>query len=117
MDAIPRRRLLKATAATAATGAMLLTARPAQAGPPPHRPPRLPDLGDPVIEDVSVHDPSVIVAGGTTYVFGSHLAAAKSDDLLVWEQVADLVTPENPLFADVSTELAEAFDTAQSATR
>src|SRR5690625_5951283 len=39
MDAIPRRRLLKATAATAATGAMLFTARPAQAGPPPHGPP------------------------------------------------------------------------------
>lgn len=104
---------------------MLLGTRPAQAGapparppagPPPNRPPRLPDLDEPVFEEASVHDPSVLVTEGVTYIFGSHLAAARSDDLLAWDQVADLVTPENPLFEDVTTELAEAFEWAQSET-
>ena len=134
MDAIPRRRLLTAATATAAGGAMLLSTPSAQAGPqgarptggpspagparagPPHRPPRLPGLPEPDFDEVSVHDPSVLVTGGMTYVFGSHLAAARSADLLVWDQVADLVTPENPLFEDVTTELAEAFEWAQSDT-
>lgn len=120
MDAIPRRRLLTLSAATAAGGAMLLRARPAHAGPPyagpPKRPPRLPELPEPTFGEVSVHDPSVLVTSGVTYLFGSHLAAAKSDDLLAWDQVADLVTPENPLFEDVTTELAEAFEWAQSDT-
>ena len=33
-------------------------------------------------QDVSVHDPSVIEVDGTYYVFGSHLAGAKSEDLM-----------------------------------
>src|SRR5690625_7246682 len=65
MDAIPRRRLLTLSAATAAGGAMLLRARPAHAGPPyagpPQRPPRLPELPEPTFGEVSVHDPSVLV--------------------------------------------------------
>ena len=32
--------------------------------------------------DASVHDPAVIRVDGTYYVFGSHLAAAKSTDLM-----------------------------------
>ncbi len=64
----------------------------------------------PTFQDASVHDPSVIDVGGTRYVFGSHLAAAKTTDFLHWTVVAsDGVTPSNPLFDNVVTELSEAF--------
>jgi arabinan endo-1,5-alpha-L-arabinosidase len=63
--------------------------------------------------EVSVHDPAVIQANGSYYVFGSHLAAAKSTDLVNWTKIADGVTDSNPLFAKVSTELAETFAWAQ----
>lgn len=33
---------------------------------------------------VSVHDPMIIKEDGTYYLFGSHLAQAKSDDLIDW---------------------------------
>ncbi len=38
-------------------------------------------------ERVSVHDPSIIKADGTYYVFGSHMADAKSNDLIDWTQI------------------------------
>ena len=70
----------------------------------------------PSFENASVHDPSVIKVDETYYVFGSHLAAAKSNDLMKWEQVANGVSSTNPLFEDVVTELKETFDWAQSDT-
>lgn len=43
------------------------------------------DLPIPKFKEVSVHDPSVIRAeDGTFYIFGSHMTAAKSDDLIQW---------------------------------
>ncbi|MDD7178208.1 MAG: leucine-rich repeat protein [Lachnospiraceae bacterium] len=36
---------------------------------------------------VSVHDPSIVKDNNTYYVFGSHLANAKSTDLINWEQM------------------------------
>ncbi|NLM67396.1 MAG: arabinanase, partial [Enterococcus sp.] len=36
------------------------------------------------VNRVSVHDPSVFYHEGQYYIFGSHLAQAKSDDLLNW---------------------------------
>jgi arabinan endo-1,5-alpha-L-arabinosidase len=63
--------------------------------------------------NVSVHDPSVIRVDGSFYVFGSHLAAAKSTDLMNWTRFADGVTDANPLFDTVTTELAETFAWAQ----
>ena len=38
----------------------------------------------PTFKEASVHDPSVIKVDGTYYVIGSHLAAAKTDDLMQW---------------------------------
>jgi arabinan endo-1,5-alpha-L-arabinosidase len=70
----------------------------------------------PTFENASVHDPSVIKVDETYYVFGSHLAAAKSDDLMNWKQVANGVSSDNPLFEDVVEELKETFDWAQSDT-
>ncbi|QOY94287.1 family 43 glycosylhydrolase [Massilia sp. UMI-21] len=71
-------------------------------------------------KNASVHDPSVIKAGDTYYVFGSHLAAAKSTDLMNWQQVSNGVGASNPLFlngaANVFTELADTFAWAQSNT-
>lgn len=81
----------------------------AQAGPAPV-----------VFQNASVHDPSVIKTGDMYYVFGSHGAAAKSRDLLKWQQISDSVSATNPLFlngtANVFTELAETFAWAQSNT-
>ncbi|MET0692940.1 MAG: family 43 glycosylhydrolase, partial [Propionibacteriaceae bacterium] len=70
----------------------------------------------PVFTDVSVHDPDLIRVDGTYYAFGSHLAAASSPDLKKWTSIADGVTPDNPLFDDVTTELKETLDWAQSTT-
>ena len=59
-------------------------------------------------------------SGDTWYVFGSHLATAKSTDLMNWQQVSSGVSATNPLFlngaANVFTELAETFSWAQSNT-
>ncbi len=64
----------------------------------------------PTFQNVSVHDPSVVFADGQSYVFGSHLAAAKTSDLMHWSLVAgDGVNANNPLFDNVVTELAQAF--------
>ncbi|MRW85996.1 family 43 glycosylhydrolase [Pseudoduganella sp. FT26W] len=63
--------------------------------------------------DASVHDPSVIKVDGTFYVFGSHLATARSTDLMNWTKIADNVTATNPLFNNVITALADTFAWAQ----
>jgi arabinan endo-1,5-alpha-L-arabinosidase len=66
--------------------------------------------------EVSVHDPSVIRANGQYYVFGSHLAAAKTPDLMHWTKIAEGVNPANPLIPDVANQLAETFAWAQTST-
>lgn len=67
--------------------------------------------------DVPVHDPSVIRDDdGTFYVVGSHLAMAKSSDLVSWEQVAPGIALENPdfatnpLFSNYDVEVAEGIE-------
>jgi arabinan endo-1,5-alpha-L-arabinosidase len=35
-------------------------------------------------QEVAVHDPSIVVDGNNYYVFGSHLATARSTDMLNW---------------------------------
>ena len=44
------------------------------------------DLLPPLLS-ASVHDPSIIKVGDVYYVFGSHLAAAKSTDLRNWQAI------------------------------
>lgn len=65
---------------------------------------------------VSVHDPSVIKVGSNYYIFGSHLAAAKSPDLVNWNRFAEGVNSSNPLFQNVTQELAEALSWAETNT-
>lgn len=74
----------------------------------------------PTFENVSVHDPSVIKVDETYYVFGSHLAAAKSNDLMSWSLIDSGVTETNKLFksaeSNVKKELAEALGWAETDT-
>ncbi|MHA6524389.1 glycoside hydrolase family 43 protein [Tessaracoccus sp. G1721] len=72
--------------------------------------------GAPAFTDATVHDPDHILVDGTHYVIGSHLQAASSPDLLNWTQVAEGVNPENPLFDDVTQELSEALEWAETDT-
>lgn len=66
--------------------------------------------GKPIsFKNASVHDPAVTKVGSTYYTFGSHLAAAKSTDLMNWTKIADGVTSVNPLFNNVVTALADTF--------
>src|SRR5262245_19293497 len=54
------------------------------------------------LNDLPVHDPSVIRDDdGSFYVSGSHLAAARSTDLMRWEFIANGVNPSNPLYSTI----------------
>lgn len=61
--------------------------------------------------DIGVHDPSVVKDGSSYYIFGSHLAAAKSADLVNWEYISVLSAndkvDESKLFNTYSTQIAE----------
>lgn len=64
----------------------------------------------PAFTNVSVHDPSIVKDGGTYYVFGSHIEAAKSADLLNWATFTNgYETPGNALYGDLSENLAGSF--------
>lgn len=62
---------------------------------------------------VSVHDPSIIKDGGTYYVFGSHIEAATSNDLMNWKRFTNgYATTNNVEFGNLSQNLKKAFDWA-----
>jgi len=66
------------------------------------------------IKRVCVHDPSIVKdeTTGTYYVFGSHQATAKSDDLVNWTQMAkDTFKPDeqNSIYGNVVESLADSF--------
>jgi len=63
---------------------------------------------------VSVHDPSVIKAdNGRYYVFGSHIDAARSDDLQSWFRFSNgYARTNNVEFGNLSANLKKAFDWA-----
>ena len=61
---------------------------------------------------VSVHDPSILKSNeGTYYLLGSHVASAKSSDLMNWEQVStDYQNVDaEPFYGDLSESLSESF--------
>ncbi|MEH7484952.1 arabinanase, partial [Neobacillus drentensis] len=65
---------------------------------------------DPNFQNVSVHDPSIVKDGDTFYVFGSHIEAAKSTDLIHWQTFTNgYTTPNNALYGDLSKNLAGSF--------
>ena len=63
------------------------------------------------ISRVSVHDPSIINVNGKYYVFGSHIAVAKSDDLINWTQISgDYQNPtNNPVYGNLQQTFKESF--------
>jgi len=58
---------------------------------------------------VSVHDPSIFEDNGEYYIFGSHMSAAKSDDLLNWEMIADGYMKTNPVYGQIYEVADQAF--------
>lgn len=65
-----------------------------------------------VFTNVSVHDPSITVDKdtGEFYVFGSHIDAAKSNDLMNWTRFTNgYTTPNNVLFGNLSSNLHGSF--------
>lgn len=71
----------------------------------------------PAFRDVSVHDPSIIRAeDGTYYIYGSHMAAAKSRDLISWQQISHDAFRHNTLFENAAEELKDALTWAQATT-
>jgi len=66
------------------------------------------------IAGLSVHDPAIVKDGDNYYIFGSHMAAAESNDLVNWKIFAEGVSKRNPvlgsLFDDMKTfEYTEKF--------
>lgn len=68
------------------------------------------------IKRVSVHDPSIVKdpESGTYYVFGSHLATAKSEDLVNWTAISkDYENAENnPVYGNIYENFEESFQWA-----
>ncbi len=62
-----------------------------------------------VSSGVSVHDPAILEADGTYYIYGSHMSAAKSTDLMHWESIADGYMKTNPVFGQIYDVADEAF--------
>ena len=71
----------------------------------------------PKFKDVSVHDPSIIRAeDGTYYIFGSHMAAAKSSDLIQWKMISTDAGRGCTLVENVQEEMKEALQYAHTDT-
>ena len=67
--------------------------------------------------DVSLHDPSVVRGeDGNYYIFGSHLAVAKTGDLMNWAYINDKMKAHSSVIPDVYTAMADAFAWSQSDT-
>ncbi|WP_062051425.1 family 43 glycosylhydrolase [Bacillus sp. JCM 19034] len=64
----------------------------------------------PQFREASAHDPSIIKVDDKYYAFGTHIDAAKSSDLINWENFTNgYTTPNNTLFGDLSENLAGSF--------
>ena len=71
----------------------------------------------PAFRDAYVHDPSILRAGdGTYYIFGSHMAAAKSGDLMNWEMISTDARQGCTLVNNVQEEMGEALSWARTNT-
>ena len=74
-------------------------------------------LPEPKFKEVSVHDPSVIrTEDGTFYIYGSHMTAAKSTDLIRWEMFSRNADTGCKLVENVQQEMAEALQYAKTTT-
>ena len=69
-------------------------------------------------KNVAVHDPSIIRAeDGYYYIYGSHMAAARSADLIDWEYISrDATNAGCTLVENVQTQMKEALSYAKTTT-
>ena len=63
-------------------------------------------------DEVGVHDPSIIKAEDTYYVFGTHGAAAKSKDLKNWQAFENTNVNQHPLLGNIKENFKEVFEWA-----
>ncbi len=71
----------------------------------------------PKFQNVSVHDPSIILADdGYYYIFGSHMAAARSTNLIQWEMISTNAGSGCTLVENVQVEMKEALSYAKTTT-
>jgi len=54
-----------------------------------------------IVAGSSLHDPSIYQDGDTYYIFGSHMTAAKSTDLLKWVSIGDGYKNFNPVYGNL----------------
>ncbi len=67
--------------------------------------------------EVSVHDPSIVEGeDGSYYIFGSHLAVAKTDDLMNWTYVNQGIKNDNEIVPNVYSVMKDAFEWSHSNT-
>lgn len=72
---------------------------------------------EPAFRNTSVHDPSIIRADdGYYYIYGSHMAAARSLDLMKWETISRNAETGCTLVEDVQNEMKEALRWAKTNT-
>ncbi len=75
------------------------------------------DLPVPKFSDVAVHDPSIIrAADGMYYIYGSHMAAARSADLIRWEMISRDAGAGCTLVENVQEQMREALQYAKTNT-
>ncbi|WP_243190656.1 glycoside hydrolase family 43 protein [Clostridium gallinarum] len=70
---------------------------------------------DITFENASVHDPAIIKVQDTFYITGSHMAEAKSKDLINWTSISDSVSNQK-LFENIKTELKDALEWGKTST-
>ncbi len=58
----------------------------------------------------SVHDPSIIEDNGSFYIFGSHMTAAASKDLRVWDAIGNGYNCNNKVYTDMKYYDSGEFD-------
>ena len=70
------------------------------------------------MKNVAVHDPSIIKADdGFYYIFGSHMAAARSADLIDWQLISrDASNGGCTLVENVQTQMKDALTYAKTTT-
>lgn len=69
-----------------------------------------------VSSGASVHDPSILKAGDTYYIYGSHMSAASCADLKTWRFLANGYRDSNTVFGQIYSVYDEAFAYAGSPT-
>jgi arabinan endo-1,5-alpha-L-arabinosidase len=70
----------------------------------------------PTFIDAYVHDPSILKANGWYYIYGSHMAAAKSQDLMSWQMISTDTYEGCTLITDVQRQMKDALSWAKTDT-